>query len=569
MKTSLKVNFIRVVLLIFVQSIYSQWATNSAINNTICAAPNVQFQQVSVSDGNGGAIIAWSDKRNDTGSGTNLFDIYAQCIDANGNLKWTTNGVPICTSIGGQRFPAIVSDNNGGAIISWTDERNSFTNISDIYAQRVSSIGTMLWALNGVSICSKINAQENSAIASDGNGGAIITWEDNRNGLDYNIFAQSINALGVTQWNLDGIVVCNATNNQKKPQVIAAETGQAIFVWEDSRTAVAVYDIYAVKINSGGGNAWGGTANNGVPICTATNNQLEPNLVADGNFGAIITWYDRRNANDYNIYAQKIIANGTVPWLTVGGQGLEICTATGNQVMPQICSNMTNGAIITWSDTRQSPTESDIYVQKINSDGNTMWGTNGSGVISTAGNQFSPSIISNGSGGALISWTDYRNGANADIYCQQFNSFGAAQWNGNIVIGGVAVCTEASDQLFPPTIVNGNVGEAIVIWRDGRNVGFDYDIYAQKINGSGSLSKNTVQSINQNFTIYPNPSTNSLFSIQSKNPVKNLSAFDIIGKQIDIEKNNDFYKIHASSGIYTIKITNSDGNSHSNKLIIQ
>lgn len=566
MKISIK--RIAIITLFFNQLVFSQWATNAAVNNTICSAANLQFQQVAVSDGSGGAIIAWSDKRTGSGVGAelNLFDIYAQHIDGNGILKWTANGIPICTAIGGQRFPAIVSDNNGGVIISWTDERNAAINLSDIYAQRVSANGLVLWTVNGVAICSKINAQENTAIASDGAGGAIIAWEDNRNGLDYNIFAQSINAFGDIQWNIDGIVVCNASNNQKKPQVIAAETGQAIFVWEDSRVANAVFDVYAIKINSAGGNAWSGFANNGIPVCTAADNQLEPALITDGNFGAIITWSDRRNTGDYNIYAQKINANGTIPWLSAGGQGVAICTATGNQSLPQICADANNGAIITWGDTRQSPTESDIYIQHINTDGAVLWGLDGSSIISTAGNQLLPTIISNGDGGAIVSWTDYRNGLHADIFCQQFDSSGFAQWSGSVIIGGTAVCTEPSSQSSATSIVSGGVYGAIVVWKDDRNG--NTDIFAQKINSNGTLSVKNIEDDTMIFNVFPNPTSNGLFTIQSKYSIKDVTAFDILGKIIVIEKNNDFYKINASKGIYTLKIKDSDGNATTKKLLI-
>lgn len=568
MKTKLLNRAIQLTILLFNTAVFSQWSSNSAVNNPICTVPFLQNQQVAISDGSGGAIIAWADKRSGTGVGAEqeFTDIYAQRINAAGVLQWLANGVPICTVAGRQHLPAIISDNNGGAIISWSDERNSATNNNDIYAQKINSSGIVQWSSNGVSICTKINAQSNSAIASDGNGGAIITWEDRRNAIDDNIFAQSINSMGITQWNLDGILVCNATNNQKNPQIIATETGQSIIVWEDSRIANAVYDIYALKINNGGGNAWGGAATNGVAICTASDNQLEPKLVSDGNFGAIITWYDRRNGLDYNIYAQKINANGIIPWLSVGGQGIAICLATGNQSQPQICADATNGAIITWDDTRQSPTESDIYIQRITTNGGVLWGVDGSGVITTAGNQLFPAIISNGDSGAIVSWTDYRNGANADVYCQQFDSSGFAQWSGNIIIGGVVVCNEASSQATPTTIIQDAVGGAIVVWKDDRNA--NSDIYAQKINSTGTLEIKNQERENQSIIMYPNPTQNGSFSIQSKTTIQEVTAFDILGKEISVEKNNDSYKLNASSGIYTIKISDIDGNSQIKKIII-
>lgn len=102
---------------------------------------------------------------------------------------WTPNGMAICTAEDNQNFPQICSDGAGGAIITWVDDRSSEL---DIYTQRVNSIGDVQWALNGTAICTADNDQEDPQICSDGTGGAIITWEDRRSGADYDIYAQRI-----------------------------------------------------------------------------------------------------------------------------------------------------------------------------------------------------------------------------------------------------------------------------------------------------------------------------------------------------------------------------------------
>jgi len=42
---------------------HAQWSTDPNINNTICTAVNEQSAPAIVSDGAGGAIIAWQDSR--------------------------------------------------------------------------------------------------------------------------------------------------------------------------------------------------------------------------------------------------------------------------------------------------------------------------------------------------------------------------------------------------------------------------------------------------------------------------------------------------------------------------
>jgi hypothetical protein len=53
-------------------------------------------------------------------------DIYAQRIDQEGNSAWTSNGLPVCQAAGTQSNIASVSDGTGGAIISWWDQRSGY-----------------------------------------------------------------------------------------------------------------------------------------------------------------------------------------------------------------------------------------------------------------------------------------------------------------------------------------------------------------------------------------------------------------------------------------------------------
>src|SRR5262249_32249819 len=70
-------------------------------------------------DGAGGATITWQDFR----SGTN-FQLYAQRISSMGAQLWTANGTEICFFTQDQVTPKIVSDGGTGAIIAWSDFRD-------------------------------------------------------------------------------------------------------------------------------------------------------------------------------------------------------------------------------------------------------------------------------------------------------------------------------------------------------------------------------------------------------------------------------------------------------------
>jgi len=85
--------------------------------------------------------------------------------------QWFQNGTPLCQATGGQEQPVAVSDGTGGAIVAWEDFRSS----GDIYAQRINGSGLTVWTANGVGVCTATNEQFDVEIAPDGAGCAART----------------------------------------------------------------------------------------------------------------------------------------------------------------------------------------------------------------------------------------------------------------------------------------------------------------------------------------------------------------------------------------------------------
>jgi len=380
-----------------------QWTANGV---ALCTATGDQLYPTITSDGAGGAIVTWMDYRSATG-----YDIYTQRVNALGAVQWTANGVALCTATGDQYHPMIVSDGAGGAIVTWYDGRIAG---NDIYAQRVDASGTVQWTANGVALCTATGIQWYPAITSDGAGGAIVTWYDQRGGT-YGIYAQRVDASGAIQWTADGVALCTATWNEIWPTITSDGAGGAVITWMDDRSGN--YDIYAQRVNASGAVQW---TTDGVAICTATGDQAGPTIVSDGAGGGIVTWYDGRSENAH-IYAQRVNASGAVQW-TANGKAL--CTATGDQLYPTITSDGAGGAIVTWVDFRSGSYNADIYAQRVNDSGAVQWTANGVALCTATGDQWSPTIVSDCAGGGIVTWQDYRSGSNYDVYAQRVDAAG-------------------------------------------------------------------------------------------------------------------------------------------------
>lgn len=426
----------------------------------VSTAANHQRSPQIAPDGSGGAIIVWEDLR----SGTN---IYAQRVDAAGVVQWTADGVPVCTAAGMQEIPQITSDGSGGAIIVWRDDRSGTS--FDIYAQRVDGTGAAQWTTDGVPVCTAADAQNLPQIVSDGSGGVIIAWQDFRSGTSYDIYAQRVNAAGVAQWTADGIPLCTAADWQDLPQLTADGSGGAIIAWRDRRSGT--YDIYAQRVNAAGAVQW--TAD-GVPLCTAAGAQDLPQIATDGSGGAIVAWQDPRSGTGDDIYAQRVNAAGAVQWTA---DGVLVCALASIKGNPQITPDGSGGAIIAWQDFRID--DFDIYAERLNSAGAAQWAATGVALCAAVGDQNLPQIASDGSGGAIVVWQDSRNGT-LDIFAQRVDAAGAVQWTSN----GVPVITAVNDQALP-RVAAGTAGASITVWQDLRN-GVTSDIYAQRLTAAGS-----------------------------------------------------------------------------------
>ena len=255
-------------------------------------------------DGSGGAIIAWQDYRSRTN-----YDIYAQRIDADGVPRWSPNGVAVCTQGGEQENPQLVSDGSGGAIITREDSR---TGNKDIYARKVDSDGKAVWTPDGVPICTAADDQHSQVIATDGSNGAIITWADGRAaGTADDLYARRVDSSGTALWAADGVVICSTGKGVESPAIVSDGSGGAIMNWYEGRSGDGYWDIYSQRVDAGGTTKW---ANNGVAICTAREIWYAESLstIPDGSGGAVMTWAAGDTTGKVAICAQRISAGGAV-----------------------------------------------------------------------------------------------------------------------------------------------------------------------------------------------------------------------------------------------------------------
>jgi hypothetical protein len=442
------------------------WPGNPTDGNlAVCTAGDDQMQTSVVPDGAGGAVIVWQDYRSLGG-----YVIYAQRVSAAGVPLWTADGVAVNTFVSYQVNPVAVSDGAGGVVIAWEDFRNGNY---DIYAQRLDPTGARLWAAAGVPLCAAAGNQQSPRIDTDGTGGAVVSWDDNRV-LAHDVYAQRIDGTGAVQWTATGRAVCTSTRFKLSPTIAADGASGAFVVWVDSRIAPSVYQIFAQRVNATGTPQW---TTNGIAMTPAKSGQSSPEIVSDGANGSIVTWNESFGGGLYDVYAQRVNSAGALQWTA---SGAAISTATGLQLAPHLVRDGANGAVIAWDDSR-SGTSRDIYAQRVNGLGAPQWTADGVALCLSSGDQIFPRLVPDGGGGAVVTWQDMRNGTDDDIYAQRVNGAGVPLWTGD----DAAVCTTTLEQ-SAPALASDGAGGAIIAWPDYRN-GTDNNIVAQWIDSNGAL----------------------------------------------------------------------------------
>jgi len=421
--------------------------------NPVCTAVDAQDRPQIVQTTEGEWIVVWRDDR----EGADSSDVYAQKMSLIGDPLWAANGIPVCTAALDQQSHQVVADCCGGAIVAWEDDRAGLGS-GNIYVQRVSSGGDVSWTTDGVAVCTASGSQTWVRLASDGYGGAFVVWQDPRSGNN-DIYAQYISSDGSVQWTVDGVAVCSESHLQQTPEIVVGNSGEPVIIWVDARSGNK--DIYAQKLSTAGVPQW--TAD-GVAVCAASGDQITPQVIK-GNFafsGFVAVWSDGRGAN-WDIYAQRFDPAGAVSWTA---DGVPVCTASGRQDAPKIVA-APSAVIIAWSDDRVSG-DYDIYAQKLGETGAYQWTADGVGVCVETGDQAAPGLyelnmVSDEAGGAVITWHDPRDAVEGDIYAQRMQGDGSPAWQAN----GVGVCLAAGIQGDPHLAPDGT-GGAVVAWMDIR-----------------------------------------------------------------------------------------------------
>lgn len=401
----------------------------------------------------GGAIVVWEAHPGDSGAAR---EIYGQRVDANGNPLWGTNGLQLSQSAPFYSYssdPEIVADGNDGAYVSWISSNDGGQDyILATHLQAADGSADPAW--NGgtpTQVDNFMTSSNKQKMLSVDASNLVITY--NEPGFTGSFLKaakiQKSDGTLSTSWTSNPLTVGVPVQLYQKGLNVAADNAGGLYI-AFSYQVGDFSDLGVQHVTTSGVVSF--PTPNGIVVGDQSEVQSSPQIVSDNNgtpSGAIIAWNDFRGAQP-DIYAQRINSNGTELWAP-NGIAVSSTTDSTMQLMlpftamsdgsPQTAtSNGGFGIIIPFTSATADPFVSDIYAQHLNSSGVAQWSPGGELVetdASSPGANFSIQAISDGNGGAVMTWlrtTD--SGTTNDVYAQYISD----------TVGGI--CTEGGTTSF-------------------------------------------------------------------------------------------------------------------------
>jgi hypothetical protein len=339
----------------------------------------------------------------------------------------------------------IAGDSSGG-IIAIYEIWQASDSYGRVYVQKISPEGGVPWGGEGVFIGSGCRADDQceSYAVSDGSGGGIVVWlerlpepEGEPTSSDFQTHVARIDSEGNIKWQRDIPGV---------DQAIPDGSGGVISVYRAPHNDIAV-----LKVDSEGNLPWG---EDGVSLNTG---QCWPLAAASDNLGGIIVVGCNFEGGQGSVCVQRVDSGGSALWQTGGVQA-----CTGPAEGAQVVSDGAGGAIVAYM--RDIPCDdgriggycdSDIYAQRIDAEGNVLWGQDGVPICAGPSHPNTPKIVTDGAGGAIISF-DF---VGSEVSAPGYFAFRAAR----IGADGHELWEQEAD-LWGGTIVSDGSGGVISVW---------------------------------------------------------------------------------------------------------
>jgi hypothetical protein len=322
-----------------------------------------------------------------------------------------------CKAIGGKKLEAgvsLIQTSDGGYAITGLTKSFSAGGY-DVYVVKLDASGNLQWTKT---IGGPESEEGNSLIQTSDGGYAITGFTESFGTGELDVYLVKLDANGNLQW--------TKTIGGKKEDM-----GTSLIQTSDGGYAIAGYtfsfgageaDVYVVKLDANGNLQWTKTIG-------GKKEDVGLSLIQTSDGGYAITGSTQSfGAGKADVYVVKLDANGNLQWTrTVGGPG--------NEIGSSLIQTSDGGYVIAGTTASFGVGEADVYLIKLDANGNLQWTKTIGGPEHDKGR----SLIQTSDGGYAITGTTssdelaaYFGPAEADIYVVKLDANGNLQWTKTI-----------------------------------------------------------------------------------------------------------------------------------------
>ncbi|RKX83379.1 MAG: hypothetical protein DRP70_14860 [Spirochaetes bacterium] len=390
-------------------------------------------------------------------------DLFVQHITASGEITLSANGLLICDENGYHTFMAINLTSDNNAFLSWHDSREGSSNL---YIQNVDDQGNLLFPVNGQAVYegSAVYCRDLRILPNNDN--PIFIWVDDNSYYDQRIFMQSLNADGSLTFDETGIMVIPSEWSIFNDFDLSSLNDNYAII---SRTHDEdnIQRAKTQSFDDSGNLLWG---EEGILVTNSIWEQYNVQLSSyEGFYYAGWTEYNGDWFNpEINIYAQKLDENGNLLW---GDAGVLISDMSIENNLQEIAGRCFIWELNYWP-------ENIIFAKLIDENGNTApgWEEDGTAISNAGFMNYSPEGLQIPQG-YLILWKNSFD-SQCDIWGQIITEEGNILWQQ----GGLSLVAQPNDQVF----FKFQFDEFLyLVWQDFRT-GTQNEIYAQKFDENGN-----------------------------------------------------------------------------------
>jgi uncharacterized delta-60 repeat protein len=395
-----------------------------------------------IQSSDGGYVVAgWSDS-------FGIRDFYVVKLDSSGNVVWTKR-------IGGSgqdyAYSIIQSSDGGYAIVGYTQSFGAGGR--DMYVVKLDSSGNVEWTKT----IGGINDDGAYSIIQSSDGGYVVV------GL-----TQSFGAGGwdiyVVKLAPDGTLGCHDSFQNPSISSGGTETFQT-----PSSSYVSPLSSFVSPVSYS-------LATTDIALCIPTfaeriggiSDDFANSIIQSSDGGYVVAGYTNSFGGSYDFYVVKLYSSGSVAWTkTIGG--------SGDDQANSVVQSSDGSYVVAGYTTSFGAGGADMYVVKLGSGGNVQW----TKTIGGGDDDFANSVIQSSDGGYVIAGYTQSFGAGGyDMYVVKLDSNGNVVWTKTIGGSNSDVANSIVQSSDGGYVV---AGETLSFGASGR------DIYVVKLDSSGNI----------------------------------------------------------------------------------